>query len=66
MMGHLPLWSLQRRHQAGPWLRRRTRRWVRANNVGQRRAQNAGYTSVSVPVPRGVLMQAIVEAMFVS
>ena len=30
------------------------------------RAANQGYTSVSVPVPRGVLMQAIVEAVFVS
>ena len=33
---------------------------------GHLRAENPGYTSVSVPVPRGVLMQAIVEAMFVS
>jgi hypothetical protein len=27
---------------------------------------SCGYTTISVPVPRGVLMQAIVEAMFVS
>jgi hypothetical protein len=30
------------------------------------RAANQGYTSVSVCVPRGVLMQAIVEARFVA
>ncbi len=54
----LPVAALQR-----AW-RQHGRQWV--GLYGQRRARNAGYTSVSVPVPRGVLMQAIVEAMFVS
>jgi len=54
----LPVPSLQR-----AW-RQHGRQWV--GLYGQRRAQNQGYKSVSVPVPRGVLMQAIVEAMFVS
>ena len=54
----LPVPALQR-----AW-RQHGRQWI--GLYGQRRAQNAGYTSVSVPVPRGVLMQAIVEAMFVS
>ena len=54
----LPVSSLQR-----AW-RQHGRQWI--GLYGQRRAENAGYTSVSVPVPRGVLMQAIVEAMFVS
>lgn len=54
----LPVPALQR-----AW-RQHGRQW--AGLYGVRRAVNAGYTSVSVPVPRGVLMQAIVEAMFVS
>lgn len=54
----LPVPALQR-----AW-RQHGRQWI--GLYGQRRAQNPGYTSVSVPVPRGVLMQAIVEAMFVS
>lgn len=54
----LPVPALQR-----AW-RQHGRQW--AGLYGQRRANNSGYTTVSVPVPRGVLMQAIVEAMFVS
>lgn len=54
----LPVPALQR-----AW-RQHGRQWI--GLYGQRRAVNPGYTSVSVPVPRGVLMQAIVEAMFVS
>jgi hypothetical protein len=54
----LPVPALQR-----AW-RQHGRQWI--GLYGQRRARNASYTSVSVPVPRGVLMQAIVEAMFVS
>jgi hypothetical protein len=54
----LPVPALQR-----AW-RQHGRQWI--GLYGQRRAENRGYTSVSVPVPRGVLMQAIVEAMFVS
>lgn len=54
----LPVPALQR-----AW-RQHGRQWI--GLYGQRRAKNPGYTSVSVPVPRGVLMQAIVEAMFVS
>jgi hypothetical protein len=54
----LPVPALQR-----AW-RQHGRQWI--GLYGQRRAKNAGYTSVSVPVPRGVLMQAIVEAMFVA
>jgi hypothetical protein len=54
----LPVPALQR-----AW-RQHGRQW--AGLYGQRRANNGGYTTVSVPVPRGVLMQAIVEAMFVS
>lgn len=54
----LPVPALQR-----AW-RQHGRQWI--GLYGQRRARNAGYTSVSVPVPRGVLMQAIVEAMFVA
>lgn len=54
----LPVPALQR-----AW-RQHGRGWI--GLYGQRRAENPGYTSVSVPVPRGVLMQAIVEAMFVS
>jgi hypothetical protein len=54
----LPVPALQR-----AW-RQHGRQWI--GLYGQKRAQNEGYTTVSVPVPRGVLMQAIVEAMFVS
>lgn len=54
----LPVPALQR-----AW-RQHGRQWI--GLYGQRRAQNEGYTTVSVPVPRSVLMQAIVEAMFVS
>lgn len=54
----LPVPALQR-----AW-RQHGRQWI--GLYGQRRAVNQGYTSVSVPMPRGVLMQAIVEAMFVS
>lgn len=54
----LPVPALQR-----AW-RQHGRSWI--GLYGQRRAENPGYTSVSVPVPRGVLMQAIVEAMFVT
>lgn len=54
----LPVPALQR-----AW-RQHGRQWI--GLYGQRRAQNQGYTTVSVPVPRSVLMQAIVEAMFVS
>ena len=54
----LPVPALQR-----AW-RQHGRQWI--GLYGTRRAANEGYTSVSVPVPRGVLMQAIVEAMFVS
>jgi hypothetical protein len=54
----LPVPALQR-----AW-RQHGRQWI--GLYGQRRAQNPSYVTVSVPVPRGVLMQAIVEAMFVS
>ena len=54
----LPVPALQR-----AW-RQHGRQWI--GLYGQQRAENPGYTSVGVPVPRGVLMQAIVEAMFVS
>lgn len=54
----LPVVPLQR-----AW-RQHGRRWI--GLYGTRSAQNPGYVSVGVPVPRSVLMQAIVEAMFVS
>ena len=54
----LPVVPLQR-----AW-RQRGREWIKT--YGQRRAQNPGYVSVSVPVPRAVLMCAIVDAMMVS
>lgn len=54
----MPVPALQR-----AW-RQHGRSWI--GLYGLRRAQTAGWTSVSVPVPRGVLMQAIGEAMFVS
>jgi hypothetical protein len=53
----LPVAPLQR-----AW-RQRGRQWI--GLYGQRRAQNEGYTSVGVPVPRNALMQAIAEAMIV-
>jgi len=54
----IPVVPLQR-----AW-RQRGRQWIVA--YGTRRAHNPGYVSVSVPVPIGVLMQAIVDAMFVA
>lgn len=54
----LPVPALQR-----AW-RQHGRSWI--GLYGQRRAENNGYTSIGVPVPRGVLMQAIIQAMFVS
>ncbi|MGW8135550.1 hypothetical protein ACWGNZ_07915 [Sphingomonas zeae] len=54
----LPVVPLQR-----AW-RQHGRKWI--NLYGARSAQNPGYVSVGVPVPRHVLMQAIVEAMVVS
>jgi len=53
----LPVPALQR-----AW-RQHGRGWI--GLYGERRAVNPRYTSVSVPVPRTVLMQAMVEAMFV-
>lgn len=53
----LPVPALQR-----AW-RQHGRSWI--NLYGTRAAQNPGYVSVGVPVPRSVLMQAIVEAMVV-
>jgi hypothetical protein len=53
----LPVVPLQR-----AW-RQHGRRWIEL--YGQRRAQNPGYVSVSVPVPREVLMGAIMDAMVV-
>lgn len=54
----LPVVPLQRawRHHGRAWIK----------EYGQRRAQNPGYVSVSVPVPRAVLMWAIVDAMMVT
>lgn len=43
--------------------RMHARNWIAA--YGQRRAQNAGWVSASVPVPIGELMQAMVDAMLV-
>lgn len=54
----MPVPALQR-----AW-RQHGRQWIRI--YGTRLAHNPGYVSVCVPVPRGVLMQALVEAMFVS
>ena len=54
----LPVPALQR-----AW-RQHGRQWI--GLYGQRRAQNCGYTTTSVPVPRGVLMQALVEALFIA
>lgn len=53
----LPVQPLQR-----AW-RQQGRAWI--GEYGQRRALNPGYVSVGVPVPRSVLMHAIVEAMIV-
>lgn len=53
----LPVVPLQR-----AW-RQHGRKWI--GLYGQRRARNPGYMSVSVPVPRAVLVQAIAEAMMV-
>lgn len=53
----LPVVPLQR-----AW-RQNGREWIK--RYGVRRAHNPGYVSCSVPVPRGVLMQAIVDAMMV-
>lgn len=54
----LPVVPLQR-----AW-RQHGRKWLEL--YGTRRARNPGYVSVSVPVPRGVLVQAIAEAMLVA
>jgi hypothetical protein len=54
----LPVVPLQR-----AW-RQRGREWI--GLYGVRRAQNPGYVSTSVPVPRDVLMQAIAAAMMVT
>lgn len=51
----LPVVPLQR-----AW-RQKGRDWIKL--YGVRRAANPGYTSCNVPVPRAVLMQAIMEAM---
>lgn len=53
----LPVVPLQR-----AW-RQHGREWLRL--YGTRRARNPGYTSVGVPVPRAVLLQAIAEAMVI-
>lgn len=53
----LPVAPLQR-----AW-RQHGRTWVA--QYGQRRAQNPGYVSVGVPVPRPVLMRAIADAMLI-
>ncbi|WP_294329808.1 hypothetical protein [uncultured Sphingomonas sp.] len=52
----LPAAPLQR-----AW-RQNGRKWVEL--YGRSRARNPGYTSVSVPVPQHVVMQAIIEAMY--
>ncbi|MEG3124445.1 hypothetical protein [Sphingomonas sp. GB1N7] len=54
----LPVAALQR-----AW-RQHGRQWIAL--YGTRLAYNQDYVSVGVPVPRGVLMQAMVEAMIVS
>lgn len=54
----LPVVPLQR-----AW-RQRGRGWIK--EYGQLRAQNPGYVSVNVPVPRTVLMLAIMDAMVVA
>lgn len=54
----LPVPALQR-----AW-RQHGRAWI--GLYGTKLAHNPAYVSVSVPVPRGVLMQSIVEAMFIT
>ena len=54
----LPVAPLQR-----AW-RQHGKEWIR--RYGTRRAQNVGYVSVSVPVPKDVLMRAIAMAMIIS
>lgn len=54
----LPVVPLQR-----AW-RQHGKEWIK--EYGTRRAQNVGYVSVNVPVPKDVLMRAIVEAMVIS
>ncbi|MBO9519794.1 MAG: hypothetical protein J7493_17180 [Porphyrobacter sp.] len=54
----LPVPALQR-----AW-RLNGRKWIK--HYGVKRAHNPGYVSVSVPVPRGVLMLAIAEALVLS
>lgn len=50
-MGHLPLWSPQRRQQIAPWSRRRTRRWVRGNDL-----EHAAMLFAAIPsLPRAEL-----------
>ena len=50
-MGHLPQWSPQHRRETPPWARRRTRRWIRANN-----ACHAGMLFAAIPsLPRAEL-----------
>ena len=51
----LPVMPLQRA------CRQYGREWIK--EYGQRRAQNPGYVSVSVPLPKTVLMWAIVDVM---
>jgi hypothetical protein len=54
----MPVAPLQR-----AW-RQHGRDWIK--RYGVRRAQNEGFVSVNVPVPRDVLMKAIAAAMFVA
>ena len=54
----LPVVPLQR-----AW-RQHGREWL--EQYGTRRARNVGYTSVGVPVPRMVLLEAIVRAMVIT
>jgi hypothetical protein len=53
----LPVLPLQR-----AW-RQHGRSWIK--KFGQRRAQNEGYVSVGVPVPRSILLTAIADAMII-
>ena len=54
----LPVVPLQR-----AW-RQHGKEWI--SRYGTPRAQNVGYVSVSVPVPKDVLMRAIADAMIVA
>ncbi|MBV9842415.1 MAG: hypothetical protein JOY99_12950 [Sphingomonadaceae bacterium] len=54
----LPVVPLQR-----AW-RQHGREWIK--RYGQVRAQNIGYVSVSVPVPRATLMAALIDAMMIT